>query len=94
MAEPQKSVFSTNRAIHSLSLGDYQFNVVFFNICCLSSTCNYSTKWLSIHLLRSRQELVKLAMKFMIAGIQIVDKLQVKMTFQLICDKDGGIEMH
>ncbi len=37
---------------------------------------------------------MKLAMKFMIAGIQIVDKLQVKMTFQLICDKDGGIEMH
>ena len=44
-------------------------------------------------MLQSRQGLVRLAMQFMMAGIQIVHKLQVHMMFQFAVYKDGGMEV-
>ena len=43
-------------------------------------------------MLQPRQGLVRLAMQFMMAGIQIVHKLQVHTMFQFVGYKDGGME--
>ena len=73
-------------------VGDYLFNIVFFKIYQLPSTLDYSTLWFSIFMLQLRERLVRLEMQFMMAGIQIVYKLQVHMKFFFAGYKDVGIE--
>ena len=43
-------------------------------------------------MLQLREELVRLVMQFMIAGIQIVYKLEVHIKFLFTNYKDGGME--
>ena len=84
----------TNGAPHPRSAGCLPtqrrvgLNVVFFNIYPPPLTCNYSTTWLSILMLQLRQRLVRLVMQFMMAGTQIVYKLQVHMRFLFAGYKD------
>ena len=53
---------------------------------------NYSTILFSIHILQSRQGLVKLMMQFIMVGIQMVHKLQDHIMFQFVVYKDSEIE--
>ena len=68
--------------------------VVFFNIYHLPSTHNYSTTWLSILMLQSRQGLVRLVMQSMMDGIQIIHRLQVHIMFHFAGYKDDRIEAY